>query len=471
MNGTYHIPYRRLLSSKIADLRERYNVVVVYGIRGADKSTEVDNARWGHDDYDLSYTKQHHSEFDEIKRELEKCPQELFWEGGRFLVTHCEYLPKILNRICQQSMQDKIRGQFLVSISIPCKELKNLANSGNDVAFIRLRPCSLWESGSSLGWVSLNSFLSRDFNLDSQLFRSQNSVVQRSDDGTVTYPRFEDYLDTFYDEEEVNCYHIEKLGNAMLIGGFDDAYSHNIYSSMDYGRRAARDYVLKDLCNYEFNFMRRKKCDFEELRAVLKAYCMHIGTHDGASSLLKNMGRKNTLTKSDVSSYLKALEQSYVIDKLDAWQPKIKTKAHIFTYSLNYLADPSLIASSLRISFDKLMDSAEYYDLLHKNTCVRDLKVYADAIGAKLYHYADDSGMKCDAVIVREDGAYGLINFLYGSRYDLDCKAQELIKLKEKLDTEAMGEPSFCMVINVTEYDPTLRDDGVWMVPINFLKA
>ena len=76
----------------------------------------------------------------------------------------------------------------------------------------------------------MNSFLSRDFNLDSQLFRSQNSVVQRSDDGTVTYPSFEDYLDTFYDEEEVNCYHIEKLGNAMLVGGFDDAYSHNIYS-------------------------------------------------------------------------------------------------------------------------------------------------------------------------------------------------------------------------------------------------
>ena len=112
MNGTYHIPCHRLLSSKIADLRERYNVVVVYGIRGADKSTEVDNARWGHDDYYLSYTKQHHSEFDEIKRELEKCPQELFWDGGKFLVTHCEYLPKSLNRICQQSMQDKIRGQL-----------------------------------------------------------------------------------------------------------------------------------------------------------------------------------------------------------------------------------------------------------------------------------------------------------------------------------------------------------------------
>lgn len=86
--------------------------MVVYGIRGADKSTEVDNARWGHDDYDLSYTKQHHSEFDEIKRELEKCPQELFWDGGKFLVTHCEYLPKILNRICQQSMQLMGKWQF-----------------------------------------------------------------------------------------------------------------------------------------------------------------------------------------------------------------------------------------------------------------------------------------------------------------------------------------------------------------------
>ncbi len=470
MKGTYHNPHVRLLSSKIADLRDRYNVVVVYGIRGADKSSECHYASLGHYHYDLSFTKQHHREFDEIKRDLENCPQELFEEMDKYQVTHCEYLPKIIKRISLQSMQDKIRGQFLVSISISCRELKNLADSDNDVALIRLRPSSLWESGDSLGWISLDSFLSKDFDFDCPLIESQDlNDHDCSDEDCDNLESFNDYLDA--QEEELNSYHIEKLATAMLRGGFDESYCRKIYYSMDYGSRAARDYVLKDLCTYEFQFMHRKKCDFEELRAVLKAYCMHIGTHAGVSVLIKNLGRKNTLTESDISSYLKALEQTYVIDKLDPWKPKIKTNARVSSYSLNYLADPSLIGSSLRISFDKLMDSGEYYDLLHKNTCVRDLKVYADAIGAKVYHYADDTGLKCDAVIVRDDGAYGLINFLYGSKYDLECKAQDLLKLKQKLDTKALGEPSFCMVINVTEFDPKLRDDGVWVVPINFLKA
>ncbi len=471
MRGTYFIERGRLLTPKIAELRANHRIVVVYGIRGADKTDQCTMDVFYNFHYDLTNTQEDHMNYDDVKYYLRNESEEpLFRDEKNYLITHCEYMPKILDRILEQSEQDKVTGQFVASISIQCRQLKSLSNQGNDVAFVRFRPMSLWESGDSYGWVSLDSFLSKDFAFEC-IYIDLDYLTEDQVDPEVLakYKDFDQYVKN--EEYELNSYRIEKLASAMLRGGFEDFYAQKIFLYIIFGTRPAREYILKDICNNELHLMHKKKCDFEELRAVLKAYCKHIGTHDGVSAIIKSMGRKNTLTKSEVSAYLNALEQAYVIDKLDAWQPKLKTKDHVFCYSLNYLADPSLVASSLRISYNKLMYSVEYYDLLHRSTCVRDLKVYADAIGAKLYHYADDSGLKCDAVIVREDGAYGLINFLYGSRCDIDDKAQDLLKLKQKLDTQSLGEPAFCMVINVTEYDPELRDDGVWVVPINCLMA
>lgn len=47
---------------------------------------------------------------------------------------------------------------------------------------------------------------------------------------------------------------------------------------------------------------------------------------------------------------------------------------------------------------------------------VRDLRVYADALDGKVYHYRDKNGLECDAVVHLRNGKYGLIEVKLGGR-------------------------------------------------------
>jgi uncharacterized protein YjhX (UPF0386 family) len=43
---------------------------------------------------------------------------------------------------------------------------------------------------------------------------------------------------------------------------------------------------------------------------------------------------------------------------------------------------------------------------MFESMCIRDLRVYAEATGGKVYHYRDKNGLECDAVIVLRDGRW-----------------------------------------------------------------
>lgn len=105
-----------------------------------------------------------------------------------------------------------------------------------------------------------------------------------------------------------------------------------------------------------------------------------------------------------------------------------------------------------------------------ENLVVRDLRVYADALDGKIYHYRDANGLECDAVLHRRDGSYGLIEIKLGGTDNIETGAATLNKLATNIDTNRMKEPAFKMVvIGVGQY-AYQRPDGVFVVPIGCLK-
>ena len=67
--------------------------------------------------------------------------------------------------------------------------------------------------------------------------------------------------------------------------------------------------------------------------------------------------------------------------------------------------------------------------------CIRDLRVYTDALGGQLYHYRDKNGLECDAVIHLNNGDYGLVEIKLGGDALIDHGAETLKKLAGKIDT------------------------------------
>ena len=102
---------------------------------------------------------------------------------------------------------------------------------------------------------------------------------------------------------------------------------------------------------------------------------------------------------------------------------------------------------------------------------IRDLRVYAEALDGKLYHYRDKTGLECDAVIHLRNGHYGLIEIKLGGDTLIESGARTLLKLAGKIDTEAMNVPSFLMVLTGTGQYAYCRSDGVCVVPISCLRV
>lgn len=126
--------------------------------------------------------------------------------------------------------------------------------------------------------------------------------------------------------------------------------------------------------------------------------------------------------------------------------------------------------AALRLGPADLVNDLETFGLLFETLCVRDLRVYADAIDGSVYHYRDKNGLECDAVIHLRNGSYGLIEIKLGGAQAIEKGVNTLTSLASKIDTTKMKAPSFLMVLTAVGDYAYQRKDGVYVVPIGCLK-
>jgi hypothetical protein len=81
-----------------------------------------------------------------------------------------------------------------------------------------------------------------------------------------------------------------------------------------------------------------------------------------------------------------------------------------------------------------------------------------------VYHYRAKSGIEIDAVIQLADGRWGAAEIKMGAG-KIEDASQNLLRLKQVVDTGKMSEPSFLMVLTGTEYAFQMKN-GVWVVPL-----
>lgn len=187
----------------------------------------------------------------------------------------------------------------------------------------------------------------------------------------------------------------------------------------------------------------------DRVRALLRAYARHLGTSASAESLRADIAGNlpGTLAANTLASYTDALHRIFVIEDAPAWNPNLRSKAAIRSADTRYFTDPSVGAAALGIGPKDLLNDLNTFGFLFENLCVRDLRVYADAIDGRLYHYRDKNSLECDAVIHRRDGSYGLVEIKLGGDRALEEGAATLLKLESQIDTDRMKAPAFKMLL------------------------
>ena len=318
-------------------------------------------------------------------------------------------------------------GQFILTGSaVPTDDAVMHTGTGR-IARIRMRPMSLFESLESNGSVSL-----------ADLFNSA-------------------------DIEGTSSLKIEDLAFVMMRGGWPASVGNN-ENAMDY----AKDYV-DAVVNHDVSRVDDVEKNPDRVHSLMKALARNVSTPAKLKTIMDdvtNDGR--TISEKTLTSYLNALSRIFVTEDLPAWSPAMRSSTVLRTAPKRHFVDPSIAAALLNAPPKSLLTDFNTFGLLFESMAIRDMRVYAQANDGKVFHYRDRNDLEADAVIHLADGRWGAVEMKMGSK-EIEKGVENLKKIKDRVNTEKMMEPSFLMVLTAGEY-AYRRDDGVYIVPIGCLK-
>ena len=350
------------------------------------------------------------------------------------LIDEWQIAPKLWDAIRFEVDHRGEDGQFMLTGSAAPASTSEIFHSGTGrFGWIKMRTMSLWESGDSTGDISLGG-----------LFSSENEV-----DGTSN-------LD------------IRRIAFLVCRGGWPKA---SLKTNESAALIEAREYV-ESVCRNDISRVDDVQRNAELARRLMRSYSRHQGAQVSVATILADIksNEASDTTEATVASYINALKRIFVIEDMAAWNPNLRSKTAIRSSDTRYFTDPSIAAAALGLGPDDLLDDPNTFGLLFETMAVRDLRVYAEALGGQVYHYRDKNGLECDAIVHLRNGRYGLIEIKLGGDNLIEAGATTLKKLASKIDTDKMKSPSFMMVLTAIGEYAYRRLDGVLVVPIGCLR-
>lgn len=212
------------------------------------------------------------------------------------------------------------------------------------------------------------------------------------------------------------------------------------------------------------------KKDEQRAKHFLRAYSRHISIAS-TDTTLKNdvISFEDTFDSETFYKYMNALRNLYVIEELEAWNPYLRSKTAIRTKPTRHFVDPSIATAALGLSPDSLFKDMTTFGLLFESLAVRDLRIYADTLNAKVYKYRDSRKREVDIVLQFRDGSWSLIEVKLGNDNDIEDAAKHLITIASDIDTKKTGNLNFLMVVTKDKF-AYRREDGVYVVPLGCLR-
>ena len=352
------------------------------------------------------------------------------------LIDEWQKAPDLWNQIKDDLDFDYQFGKFILTGSSTPADKTEVHHSGaGRIAPVKMRPMSLWESQESKGTVALIEL----FDEKSDYPWDLNSEIS-----------------------------LEDIAFLICRGG----WPISVRAPKDIAVEIPKNYynglfVFEDCENERF---RNKKP--EVLKMILKSYARHISTEAAISTIIADVRQSNerTMDPKTFDDYMEALKDLYVIEDLPAWNPNIRSKTIIRSTPTRHFIDTSIACRALGVSPNDLMNDLESFGLFFEDFAVRDLSIYANAIGGTVTHYRDNTGLECDAVVHLEDGRWGAIEIKLGGDELIEHGAQSLKNLRDKITSISEERaPSFLMVLTAVG-GAYRREDGVYVAPINLLK-
>jgi len=346
------------------------------------------------------------------------------------LIDEWQVAPELWNAVRFAVDKRRTNGQFILTGSVIPTRTDDMHTGTGRIARMRMRTMSLYESGDSTGVISLEALFNNEV-----------------------------------DTEGISELSIENIAFLINRGGWPAAAREN---NVKIASAIAGDY-LEAVTNEDISKADGIEKNPDRVKSLIRSLSRNVSCEAKVSTLLNDLKENDeALSHITIDQYINALKKIFVIEDLPAWSPKLRSKTTLRTTAKRHFTDPSIAAASLRATPKRLLSDFNTFGFLFESLCIRDLRIYAESIDGSVYHYRDKSGLEADAIIQLEDGRWGAVEIKMGAG-EIEDASENLLKLKNSIDTVKMNEPSFLMVLTGTEHVFRMKN-GVWVVPIGCLK-
>ena len=324
------------------------------------------------------------------------------------------------------------KGQIILTGS-STPQVKGILHSGTGrIKSIKMNTMSFYESGDSIGVISLKDLCEHNF---------QSKML-----------------------EEVSLEHLAYL---IARGGWPGNIEVDVKDCVELANGYMENIIKTDLRKLD------KDIDYNEHKAklILKSLARNESTTVTNQRILNDIieNDKESISKNTLAKYLDAFNRMFLFNNQEPFSPNIRSSLRVKQMEKRHFADPAMACTMLKLTPKKMLNDLKTMGFMFEALVERDLSIYAQALNAKLYHYQDYKGNEIDAVIELEDGLWCAFEIKLGLS-QAEEGANNLVKVCDGIVANGGKGPLIKCVIYGVGNIAYQNKDGVYIFPITALK-
>lgn len=357
---------------------------------------------------------------------MDTSPNRLLPGNPPRLIDEWQEQPKLWNLIRHEVDKRALPAQFILTGSANPDETAKKHSGAGRFTTLDMRTMSWQELGYSTGKISLKALL---------------------EGGRVD----------IYDEATDLEFIIEKI----ITGGFPGLINKSITQATDINRA-----YIDLLAEADMSRVSNVKRDPAKVHNLLRSLARNTATTVETVSIGTDIFEKDSVTVSrpTIYDYLDALERLMIVENQPAWNTHLRSSALLRKAPKRHFTDVSLAVAALGANKKSLLSDLKFTGFLFESLATHELRVYAQANDAKVYHYRDSSSLEVDAIVQKYSGEYAAFEIKLGTG-QIDAAAANLTKFAAVIDTTKAQPPQSLNVITGTGISYT-RTDGINVISI-----
>ena len=324
------------------------------------------------------------------------------------------------------------KGQIILTGSSTPKTKGILHSGAGRITRLRMNTMSLFESGDSTGAISLQDLCNG--NLHDQMV------------------------------EEAS---LSQLAYLIVRGGWPANIGSDILAAHLMPKSYMTSVISTDLNKLDDGV----EYSAHKAELLLRSLARNECTCASDLSLLNDIREteNESLGRNTVTKYLESLNRLFLFNNQKPFSPSFRSSLRVKQMEKRHFSDPAMACALLNLTSTKLLQDLNTFGFLFESLVERDLDIYSQSFGGKLFHYQDYKNNEMDAVIELEDGEWCAFEIKLGAKR-IEEGAKNLIKVSSEIAKSGGKPPKIQCVICGLSNAAYRRADGVYVVPITALK-